>query len=61
MEALVERLRARGQDDPEGVEQRLGIARCELAARDEFAVVIVNDDLERAVGELDEIYVRYAG
>ena len=37
------------------------IARGELAARDEFPVVIVNDDLERAIEELDAVYLRYAG
>jgi len=61
LEALRERLLARGQDDAEGVERRLEIARGELAARDEFPIVIVNDELERAIAELDETYLRYAG
>jgi len=60
-EALRERLCARGQDDPDGVERRLEIARAELEARDEFGIVIVNDDRERAIAELDGIYLRYAG
>jgi guanylate kinase len=61
LEALEERLRARGLDDPDGVARRLQIARGELAARDEFPVVIVNDDLERATDDLDAVYLRYAG
>jgi guanylate kinase len=61
IEALRERLLGRGQDDAAEVERRLEIARAELAARDEFGVVIVNDDLERAIDELDATYNRYAG
>jgi guanylate kinase len=61
VEALRERLRARGKDDPAALERRLDIARGEIEARDEFPVVIVNDDLERAIDELDAAYVRYAG
>ena len=51
-EALVERLTERGSDSPEQIERRLAAARKELAARDEFDHRIVNDDLDRAVGEL---------
>jgi guanylate kinase len=61
LEQLRERLLERGVDDPAGVERRLAIAQTELAARAEFPFVVVNDDLERAVSELDEIYLRYAG
>jgi guanylate kinase len=61
LEALRERLSARGLDDPEGVERRLEIARDELAASPEFPIVIVNDRFERALAELDETYLRYAG
>jgi guanylate kinase len=61
LEQLRERLLERGVDDPSGVERRLAIAQTELAARAEFPFVVANDDLERAVSELDEIYLRYAG
>ena len=61
IDVLRERLRARGQDDPDGVARRLEIAREELAAREEFPVVIVNDDLERRDRELGGAYLRYAG
>ena len=60
-EQLRERLQQRGVDDAAVVERRLAIAQTELAARGEFRFVVVNDDLERAAGELDAIYVRYAG
>ena len=61
IETLRERLIARGLDDEAGVARRLEIAATELAARDEFSIVIVNDDVERATDELDAAYVRYAG
>jgi guanylate kinase len=51
-EALRERLIGRATDAPEVIERRLARAKEELAARQEFKRVIVNDDLERAVDEL---------
>jgi guanylate kinase len=51
-EALRTRLVGRGADDPEQIERRLAVAGEELAARDEFRHVIVNDRLEEAVDEL---------
>jgi guanylate kinase len=51
-EALRTRLVGRGADDPDQIEKRLAVAREELAARDEFKHVIVNDRLEDAVQEL---------
>ena len=55
LEELARRLRERGTDDPEGVERRLAVAREELEARDEFAHVILNDQLERALQQLESI------
>lgn len=49
------RLLGRGTDGNEEVQRRLSIAEEELAAREEFAHVVVNDDLEDALGELTEI------
>jgi len=54
-EDLVARLTERGSDSPEQIERRLAAAREELEARDEFDHHIVNDDLDRAVGELAEL------
>ncbi len=54
-EVLAERLAGRGSDSPEQIERRLAAAREELAAAGEFDHRVVNDDLERAVGELAEL------
>ena len=49
------RLRERATEDESEIEKRLAAARAQLAQADEFDYVIVNDDLDRAVGELEEI------
>jgi guanylate kinase len=54
-EALRTRLVGRGSDSPEQIERRLNTAWTELAARDEFDHVIVNDDLDAAVEELSRL------
>ena len=58
LEALRSRLEARGTDSHDTIERRLAVAETELAARGEFQFVIVNDQLERAIDELDELYLR---
>ncbi len=55
LDALRARLIGRGTDDPADVERRLEVARAELAAQDEFAHVVVNDRLERAVADLERV------
>jgi guanylate kinase len=52
---LRQRLDARGTDAPEAIDARLEVAEQELAAQNEFAHSIVNDDLERAATELEGI------
>jgi guanylate kinase len=54
-DALRTRLIGRGTDDPDEVERRLGVARDELAAQDEFAHVVRNDRLDDAVDELEQV------
>ena len=54
-EVLRERLEGRATDSPEAIEQRLRTAEVELAARSEFPHVVVNDDLQKAAGELEEL------
>jgi guanylate kinase len=49
---LARRLTGRGTESPEKVRERLDHARIELAAEDEFDVVVVNDDVERAADTL---------
>jgi guanylate kinase len=52
---LRERLDARGTDAPEQIDARLEVAAQEMAAQDEFAYRVVNDDLGRAAAELEGI------
>ncbi|HET6998545.1 MAG TPA: guanylate kinase [Solirubrobacterales bacterium] len=52
---LRERLNARGTDAPEAIDARLEVAAQEMAAQDEFAYRVVNDDLNRAAAELEGI------
>src|SRR5256885_16082099 len=52
LEALRARLVGRGTNSPRDMEARMRTAREEMLAQDEFPHVVVNDRLERAVGEL---------
>jgi guanylate kinase len=52
LEELTRRLVGRGTDDDAGVQERLAIARAEIAAAGEFDAVIVNDDVEGAAARL---------
>jgi guanylate kinase len=49
MAALRDRLTGRETDSPEAVERRLRNAREEMAQRDRYTHVLVNDDLEAAI------------
>jgi guanylate kinase len=51
-EALVARLVGRGTESPDVVARRLATAREELAARPEFDVEVVNDDVRAAAEDL---------
>ena len=52
LDELARRLRARATDAEEEIEARLEVARGEMAAEGEFDHVILNDDVDRATGEL---------
>jgi guanylate kinase len=52
---LRERLDARGTDTAEAIDARLEVAAQEMAAQDEFAYRVVNDDLRRAAADLEGI------
>src|SRR4051794_40443333 len=54
-ETLRQRLEGRMTDAPEVIERRLARAKEELAARQEVKRGIVNDDLDRAAQELDDL------
>jgi guanylate kinase len=55
LEELQRRLEQRASDTPEQIRARLALAPRELAARDEFEHVVVNDDLDRAVEDLSKL------
>ena len=52
---LRERLEGRGTDSPEDIEQRLRTAEVELAARAEFPLEVVNDEVQKAASELERL------
>jgi len=54
-EVLRERLEGRGADSGEAIDARLEVAEQELAAQDEFAHLIVNDEIGRAADDLEGI------
>jgi guanylate kinase len=54
-EVLRQRLESRGADSAEAIDARLEVAGVELAAQDEFAYRVVNDDLARAAADLEGI------
>lgn len=55
LESLRKRLTGRATDSPEAIEQRLAKAEYELSFAPEFDSVVVNDDLDRAIGEVDSL------
>jgi guanylate kinase len=52
---LRERLRSRGTDSSAAIDSRLEVAKQELAAQGDFAYRVVNDELDRASDELEQI------
>lgn len=54
-EVLVERLTGRGTESEDVIRRRLATAEEELAHKDEFDHVVVNDDVESAVGAISAI------
>ena len=55
VEDLKARLEGRASDPPEQIARRLEVARTELAAKEEFSRVVVNEDVGAAVEELVEL------
>jgi len=54
-EALAARLQGRNQDPPGSIQRRLATAREEVTAVDEYDYVVINDDVDRCVGEVGAI------
>jgi guanylate kinase len=57
-EELERRLRERATESSGVIEERLEVARRQMEEADDFAYVVVNDDVERAVEELDGIVTK---
>ena len=55
LEELEKRLRGRGTDSEEKIQERLAKAAAEMAYAKDFDVILVNDDLERAQREAMKI------
>ena len=55
LKALEQRLRGRGQDSDQVIQQRMQQARAELSHYKEFDALIVNDDLSVASSELEAL------
>lgn len=54
--ALKERLLKRGTDSPEIIEKRLSNAKSEIAQRFSYKYLIINDQLERAILDIQNIF-----
>ena len=54
LEELEARLRERGKDSDEAIAKRLARAKIEIAASNEFPIQIVNQDLEKAIAEVEQ-------
>lgn len=52
---LERRLRSRATESSGEIDERLELARRQMAERDGFDFVLVNDDLDRALGELEAL------
>lgn len=50
---LEQRIRQRGTNSEESIARRIAIAQAEIAASDEFDVVIINQDLAMALAEVE--------
>lgn len=55
VEELKRRLSGRGTESEEGIENRLSRLEYELSQKDKYDFVVVNDDLEKAINELETI------
>lgn len=54
-EELEHRLRGRNTEDEETIQKRLDFVKIELERSKQYDYVVINDDLERAISEVEEI------
>ena len=60
-EELEHRLRGRGTETEESIQERLATARQELAEQDKFTVKLVNNQIEPCAAELYQVICQRAG
>ncbi|WP_025764041.1 guanylate kinase [Dyadobacter tibetensis] len=60
-EEIIRRLSGRGTEDEKSLETRLGKVRYELSFEDKFDVVLMNDDLEKALQEAESLVLDFVG
>ena len=59
VEVLEQRLRSRGTESEEAITKRLARSAAELKMSDQFDITIINDELEKAVDQTQEIINKY--
>jgi guanylate kinase len=59
LEELGRRLKARGTESAEDIEQRIKVAGREMESIDFYRHVVINDDVEQATQQLCEILKQY--
>ena len=55
IDELRRRLEQRGSESAEAIEERVGRAAYELGFSDKFDHVVVNDDLKKAIGDIEAL------
>ncbi len=55
VETLYERLKGRGSETEEEVSRRVAAAKWELEQKDKYGYIVINDDLDEAVAEIENI------
>ncbi|MCM1339721.1 MAG: guanylate kinase [Muribaculaceae bacterium] len=61
VEELEKRLRGRNTEDEETIQRRLAEAKVELERAKQYDYIVINDDLERAISEVEEITQKELG
>lgn len=57
-EELERRLKERNTEADDEIEARLERAREELASQDEFDYIVINESVDKAAGELEDIFIK---
>lgn len=61
MDVLRDRLNSRNSDSPETIERRIENAAGEIAEKDFYKHIVVNDNLDKAINEMTELITKYRG